>query len=139
MASQSRRRRGRATEHVVAEYLAQFWKEARVVNSGASGSDVVGLPFDVEVKARAGFNPKSYLDQLKRRTMGGLGFAVLRLNGQGENNPEDYAVVMRLGDLIPILHQQRPNEGIGRCHGCGDWILTNRVCVICQSIANRGK
>jgi hypothetical protein len=139
VASQSRRRRGRATEHVVAEYLAEFWKDARVVNSGASGSDVVGLPFDVEVKARAGFNPKAYLDQLKKRTTGGLGFAVLRLNGQGETNPEDYAVVMRLGDLIPILQQQRPNEGIGRCHGCGQWILTNRVCVICQQVSKRGK
>lgn len=139
MASQSRRRRGRATEHVVAEYFAQFWSDARVVNSGASGSDILGLPFDVEVKARAGFNPKSYLDQLKRRTKGGLGFAVLRLNGQGETAPEDYAVVMRLGDLIPILQQQRPNAGIGRCSGCGDWILTNRVCYICASISKRGQ
>jgi hypothetical protein len=138
VASQSRRRRGRATEHVVAEYLSQFWKEARVVNSGASGSDVVGLPFDVEVKARAGFNPKSYLDQLKKRSNGGLGFAVLRLNGQGEN-AEDYAVVMRLADLIPILNQQRPNAGIGRCQGCGQWILENRVCITCQSITKRGK
>ena len=67
MASQSRRRRGRATEHVVAEYFAQFWSEARVVNSGASGSDILGLPFDVEIKARAGFNPKKCHKQTLRR------------------------------------------------------------------------
>lgn len=133
----SRRRRGRATEHVVADYFARFWETARVVNSSVGGNDVVGLPFDVEVKARAGFNPKQYLDQLKRRSKGGLGFAVLRLNGQGETTPEDYAVVMRLGDLIPILEQQRPNAGIGRCHGCGQWIVENRTCFTCSKLGGK--
>ena len=132
----SRRRRGRATEHVVAEYFARFWEGARVVNSSVGGSDVVGLPFDVEVKARSGFQPKAYLDQLKRRSKGGLGFAVLRLNGQGETSPEDYAVVMRLEDLVSILEKQRPSAGIGRCMGCGQWIIENRSCVTCQKLGN---
>ena len=53
MPNKSRKVRGRRTEHVVAAYFQQFWEAARAVNSGASGSDVLGTPFDIEVKARA--------------------------------------------------------------------------------------
>lgn len=50
-----------------------------------SGKDIVNVPFDVEVKARAGFQPLAYIKQLKARTSisGELGFGVIRLNGQG--------------------------------------------------------
>jgi hypothetical protein len=93
---------------------------------------VLGLPFSVEVKARAGFNPKAYLEQAKKHAKGGLGFAVLRLNGQGETHPEDYACIISLGDLVNLLAKERPTAGIGRCTGCGQWILENRLCITCQ-------
>jgi hypothetical protein len=69
-----------------------------------SGKDIVNVPFDVEVKARAGFQPKAYLAQLKSRTAisGELGFGVIRLNGQGEDARE-YAAIIRLEDLLPLL------------------------------------
>ena len=101
MANNARRLRGRRTEHVVTEYFSRIWGGARVVGSGASGSDVLGTPFDIEVKVRAAFQPKAWIDQLKKRDDGKLKFVVLRCNGQGEN-PEDYVFIARLGDMMPL-------------------------------------
>jgi hypothetical protein len=103
-----------------------------------SGKDVVNVPFDVEVKARAGFQPLAYIKQLKARTAisGELGFGVIRLNGQGEDARE-YAAIIRLEDLLPLLilkygHlDKEPTEtDIDRCSGCGSYMI--RRCLTCQ-------
>jgi hypothetical protein len=103
-----------------------------------SGKDIVNVPFDVEVKARAGFQPKAYLAQLKTRTAvsGELGFGVIRLNGQGED-ARDYAAIIRLEDLLPLLilrygHlSSEPTEAdIDRCKGCGSYMIQR--CLTCQ-------
>jgi hypothetical protein len=103
-----------------------------------SGKDIVNVPFDVEVKARAGFQPKAYLAQLKTRTAvsGELGFGVIRLNGQGED-ARDYAAIIRLEDLLPLLilrygHlDKEPTEAdIDRCSGCGSYMI--RKCLTCE-------
>jgi hypothetical protein len=103
-----------------------------------SGKDIVNVPFDVEVKARAGFQPKAYLAQLKTRTAvsGELGFGVIRLNGQGED-ARDYAAIIRLEDLLPLLilrygHlDKEPTEAdIDRCSECGSYMI--RKCLTCQ-------
>jgi hypothetical protein len=103
-----------------------------------SGKDIVNVPFDVEVKARAGFQPLAYIKQLKARTSisGELGFGVIRLNGQGEDAAE-YACVIRLADLLPLLilkygHlDKEPTEAdIDRCSGCGSYMI--RRCLTCQ-------
>ena len=136
MASQARKHRGFRTERVVAQYLSTVWSGATV--GRGSGKDIVNVPFDVEVKARSGFQPLAYIKQLKARTAlsGELGFAVLRLNTQGEN-AEDYACVMRLGDLLPLLQLKyghitsEPTEAdIDRCTGCGSYMI--RKCLTCQ-------
>jgi len=136
MASQHRKHRGFRTERVVAEYLSTWWTGACV--GRGSGKDIVNVPFDVEVKARTGFQPLAYMKQLKARTQisGELGFSVLRLNTQGED-PRDYAVVMRLEDLLPLLilkygHlDKEPTEAdIDRCSGCGSYMI--RKCLTCQ-------
>jgi hypothetical protein len=102
-----------------------------------SGKDIVNVPFDVEVKARSGFQPLAYIKQLKARTAisGELGFGVIRLNGQGEDARE-YAAIIRLEDLLPLLilkygHlDKEPEEtDIERC-GCGSWMI--RRCLTCQ-------
>jgi hypothetical protein len=102
-----------------------------------SGKDVVNVPFDVEVKARAGFQPLAYIKQLKARTAisGELGFGVIRLNGQGEDVRE-YAAIIRLEDLLPLLilkygHlDKEPTEAdINRCSRCGSYMI--RECKIC--------
>jgi hypothetical protein len=103
-----------------------------------SGKDIVNVPFDVEVKARAGFQPKAYLAQLKTRTAlsGELGFGVIRLNGQGED-ARDYAAIIRLEDLLPLLQLKyghldtEPTEAdIDRCTACGSYMI--RKCLTCQ-------
>jgi hypothetical protein len=132
----SRRTRGFRTERVVAQYLSTVWPGACV--GRGSGKDIYNVPFDAEIKARASFEPLEYIRQYKARTAisGELGFAVLRLNGQGEN-AEDYACVIRLGDLLPLLQLKyghitsQPTEAdIDRCSACGSYMIQR--CLTCQ-------
>jgi hypothetical protein len=134
--SQHRKYRGFATERVVADYLGKVWPYASV--GRGKGKDISGVPFDCEVKARAGFQPKQVLAQIKARTdkSGEVGFAVLRLNGQG-TSAEEYACVIRLEDLLPLLELKyghintKPTEAdILRCDGCGSWMIGE--CKTCQ-------
>lgn len=136
MASQHRKHRGFRTERVVAEYLSTQWQGACV--GRGSGKDIVNVPFDVEVKARAGFQPLAYLKQLKARTStsGEMGFGVIRLNGQGEDAAE-YCAIIRLADLLPLLILKyghltsEPTEAdIDRCTGCGAYMI--KRCLTCQ-------
>ena len=139
MASQARKHRGFRTERVVAEYLSTWWTGACV--GRGSGKDVINVPFDVEVKARAGFQPLAYLKQLKARTStsGELGFGVIRLNGQGEDAAE-YCAIMRLADLLPLLQlkyghiDKEPTDAdIDRCLACGSYMI--RRCLTCQPMS----
>ena len=136
MASQARKHRGFRTERVVAEYLSTWWQGACV--GRGSGKDIVNVPFDVEVKARAGFQPLAYIKQLKARTAisGELGFGVIRLNGQGEDARE-YAAIIRLEDLLPLLvlkyghiDKEPTDADIERCEACGTYMI--RKCLTCQ-------
>ena len=136
MASQARKHRGFRTERVVAQYLSTVWHGACV--GRGSGKDVINVPFDVEVKARAGFQPLAYLKQLKARTStsGELGFGVIRLNGQGEDAAE-YCAIIRLADLLPLLQlkyghlDKEPTDAdIDRCSGCGSYMI--RKCLTCH-------
>ena len=138
MPNNSRKVRGRRTEHVVAAYFQQYWEAARAVNSGASGSDVLGTPFDIEVKARAKFDPLSFIKQLKNRDESKLGFAVMRCNGQGDSleSVADYVFIARLGDIMPLLQDKVPSEDIARCKGCGSWTIVSRICEVCKAINN---
>jgi hypothetical protein len=103
-----------------------------------SGKDVVNVPFDVEIKARAGFQPLAYIKQLKARTAisGELGFGVIRLNGQGEDARE-YAAIIRLEDLLPLLQlkyghitSEPTDADIDRCLACGSYKIQR--CLTCQ-------
>ena len=131
----SRKVRGRRTEHVVASYFASVWDGARAVNSGASGSDVLGTPFDIEVKARAAFQPKAWIDQQKKRDDGKLKFIVMRCNGQGET-AEDYVFIARLGDMMPLLEDKVPSDAIVRCKGCGTWMTEGKTCDVCMILGD---
>jgi hypothetical protein len=136
MVSQHRKYRGFATERLVADYLSSVWEFASV--GRGKGKDIQGVPFDCEVKARAGFQPKAVLAQIKARTAksGELGFAVLRLNGQG-SDVREYAAIIRLEDLLPLLQlkyghlSSQPTEAdIDRCTGCGSYMI--KRCLTCQ-------
>jgi len=140
MASQSRKYRGFATERIVAAYLQQWWEFASV--GRGKGKDILNVPnLDIEVKARTGFQPKQVLAQIKARTdqSGEIGFAVLRLNGQGEDARE-YAAIIRFEDLVNLLVKagytnMPPNvrelDPI-RCNKCGDWMFEGMTCRTCK-------
>ena len=134
--TQHRKHRGFRTERVVAQYLSTVWQGATV--GRGSGKDIVNVPFDVEVKARAGFQPLAYMKQLKARTAlsGEMGFGVIRLNGQGEDVAE-YCAIIRLADLLPLLQlkyghlDSEPTDAdIDRCTACGSYMI--RKCLTCQ-------
>ena len=136
MASQHRKYRGFATERLVADYLSSVWEFASV--GRGKGKDIQNVPFDCEVKARAGFQPKAVLSQIKARTAisGELGFAVLRLNGQG-SDVRDYAAIIRFEDLLPLLQlkygrldKEPTDASIDRCDACGSYMI--RRCLTCQ-------
>lgn len=138
--SDHRRHRGFRTERVVAQYLQNWWSAATIERG--SGKDIVNVPFDCEVKARSGFNPLEYLRQVKKRTdkTGELGFAVLRLNGQGEDARE-YAALIRFGDLVELLQLKyghidyKPTEAdITRCKACGGWMFQKTICKNCEKL-----
>jgi hypothetical protein len=136
--SQSRKYRGFRTERVVAEYLKRWW-EGATVGRGA-GRDILNVPFDCEVKARAALDIRGTLRQIETRTAksGLLGFACFRLNGQGEK-ADDYVAMLRLGDLVELLvaagYEKRrdvvQDADITRCLDCGVYALGQR-CQYCR-------
>ena len=102
--SQYRKHRGYATQRLLAQYFRDNgWEYAESTGAGRAGSDITGVPFDIEVKARTGFDPLAAIRQLKLRESDKLGIVVLRMNGQGEN-AEDYVALMPLGELMRVLH-----------------------------------
>lgn len=101
----TRKARGRQSEILLAEYLQHHGFIVYPTNSGASGSDIVGMQgVDWEVKSRRDFNPSGLLKQLERRRPDtGLGLGVMRLNGQGEASIGDWCGIVRLDDLVYLL------------------------------------
>ena len=139
MASQHRKIRGYKTQRNVAQYLKeQGWNHAYSIGAGQQGSDIQGLPFDVEVKARKALDLGATVKQIKTRSKG-LGFAVARLNGQGDDASK-YIAFMDLETLVKLLKQAGWDKvPIGdqepiRCQKCGAWKIMGVVCQTCQNI-----
>jgi len=136
--SQSRKHRGFRTERVVADYLRRWWEGAAI--GRGSGRDILNVPFDCEVKARTGLDVVGTLRQIEARTSksGLLGYAVFRLNGQGEK-AADYVAMLRFGDLVELLlaagYEKRKDivedKDIRRCNQCGEWTI-NDPCNFCE-------
>lgn len=104
MARTSRHDRGRETEYLVAEfYQRELWPDARVAGRSEPGPDVLNVPLDVEVKARADFRPGQWIAQSRKREPGG--HVVLRLNGQGPMQVGSFMVIRRLDDDTEILRR----------------------------------
>ena len=103
MSTQSRKHRGYRTQKVVADYLKQFYPYAESTGAGRQGSDILGTPYDIEVKAVTKFSPLGWIKQIKERKSDKLGFVVLRCNGQGEK-PGEYVVLLPLQDFMKVLN-----------------------------------
>jgi hypothetical protein len=101
--SQHRKHRGYRTQKVVAEYLKTWYPFAESTGAGRQGSDILGTPYDVEVKAVTKFSPLGWIKQIKERKSDKLlSFVVLRCNGQGEN-AGDYVVLLPLKDSMYFI------------------------------------
>jgi hypothetical protein len=134
MASQHRKHRGYRTQKVVAEFLQKWFPYADSAGAGRQGSDITGVPFDIEVKARSAFQPKAWLDQTRKRSDGKLSVVVMRFNGQGEDAGE-YGAMLRFSDLIQLLNKVDYSEWFqepSRCQGCGTWLLNDDYCTKCK-------
>lgn len=141
--SQHRKHRGYKTQRLVADYLKNWWSNAYSTGAGEAGSDIKGLPFDVEVKATKSWSPKSWLDQSRARTSksGLLGICVIRLTGQGEGSVGDYAALLPLSALVELLHHKYGHipytptyKDVTRCNGCGGWMLQSTICKNCENL-----
>lgn len=104
----SRRRRGRTTELIFAKYLKECgWLYAEATSSSAQGTDIKGvIGVDWEIKARQGFPVKETMRQQEKRAKEGvIPIAVLRQNGQGEKDIENWPAVMPVSVVIKLLKE----------------------------------
>jgi hypothetical protein len=99
---QTSKRRGAETQQAVADYYRLIWPGATSAGAGASGQDILNVPLDIEVKARADFNPTGWIRQQRKRGAKG-GHVVLRPNGIGVESVGDWLVIRRLEDDTGLL------------------------------------
>ena len=104
--SDARKRRGAATQNIVAGWFASHgWPWAESAGAGRTGSDITGVPgLACEVKARRGFSPLAWIRQAQTGK-GSLPFVVLRCDGQGPAMLADWPVILRLADFTDLLHE----------------------------------
>ncbi len=142
MPSQHRKHRGFATERAVARYLSTWWTGATV--GRGNGKDIVNIPMDIEVKARASFNPLERLRQGCKRTekSGELSLVVCRMNGQGEDAAE-YLAFLKFSDLVELLIKagyadfQADTDKLEPVYcKCGNTIMKGSPCHICEKLDN---
>jgi len=142
MPSQHRKHRGFRTERVVAEYLSQYWSGATV--GRGNGKDIVNVPMDIEVKARADFKPLEWLRQSRKRTEknGELNLVVCRMNGQGEDAAE-YLAFLPFSDLVQLLIKagyadfQADTDKLEPVYcKCGNTIMKGSPCHVCEKLDN---
>jgi hypothetical protein len=115
--SQSRKRRGRDTEHMVASWFAGHgWPGAHATGAGTPGDDILGVPFSVEVKARRGLDLPALLTQMSKRNPDRYGVGVLRLNGHGLSTLPDWPVVMTLSTFTRLAHAAGLNQDTTNQH-----------------------
>ena len=142
MPTQHRKHRGFRTERVVANYLQQWWSGASV--GRGSGKDIVNVPMDIEVKARADFKPLEWLRQSRKRTEKNkeLNLVVIRMNGQGEDAAE-YLAFLPFSDLVQLLVKagyadfQADTDKLEPVYcKCGNTIMKGSPCHICEKLDN---
>jgi hypothetical protein len=122
---------------VVAAYLSQWWRSASV--GRGAGKDIHNVPFDIEVKARADFQPLAWLKQVEKRSQGKeLSAVVVRMNTQGEDASQ-YLAFMRFQDLVQLLlpiygdiNKDSVELEPDRCTQCGSWKLKDVPCRTCK-------
>lgn len=104
--SQHRKHRGYASQKFVANFFAENgFPFAESTGAGRSGTDVTGVVgVDIEVKARRGFPVSETMKQLAERSKDGvIPIAVLRLDGSGPKDVENWPAILPLSVLVNLL------------------------------------
>ena len=101
----SRKRRGRGTELLVADYWRRHgWRFCEPVGAGSPGADLTGTPgVACEIKSRTGLNLGAWMRQARKNAGHMLPVLILRLNGQGEAALDEFPVVLRHDDFHQLL------------------------------------
>lgn len=104
--SQSRKRRGRETELLVAQHLRDHgFPHAHATSASAGGVDIDGTPgLAIECKARRGLDLPAWLRQADRNAGGMLPLLVVRLTGQGRETVGQFPVVLTLDQFLGVWH-----------------------------------
>lgn len=102
-----RKERGRTTEHLVAAaFAADGWPHAEATGAGSPGRDIKGVPgVAPEVKARARFEPVASLRQAVTNAGGDVAVVVMRPQGGGPSNIDEWPVFLPFGQLRALLRQ----------------------------------
>lgn len=114
--TQARKHRGYRTQKVFADYIRPTFPYAEPTGAGRQGRDILSTPgVWFELKARAGFDPKTALKQAHSESdkefreypvrLRPIPVGVLRLNGQGEANIGEWVAVMRVDSLMRLLNE----------------------------------
>ena len=100
----ARRRRGRDTELILADYLrGHGWPYAQATGAGAAGSDILNTPAIAwEAKARRGLDLGAAMRQNADRPAA-YHPVVIRLDGQGPAAIGDWPAVLPLSELVALL------------------------------------
>lgn len=100
--SASKQRGAETAKLVAARFRVAGWPHATPVGAGRSGVDILGVPeVDVEVKARADFDPTGWLRQANRSERPGV--VVQRPVGYGPARVDEWPFLMRFGDALELL------------------------------------
>ena len=109
-----------------------------------NGKDIVNVPMDIEVKARADFKPLEWLRQSRKRTEKNkeLNLVVIRMNGQGEDAAE-YLAFLPFSDLVQLLVKagyadfQADTDKLEPVYcKCGNTIMKGSPCHVCEKLDN---
>jgi hypothetical protein len=103
-ASPHRKRRGAETQRTVAAYLAEHgWPHATDAGAGRPGQDVLGVAgLAIEIKGRRDLRPLEWVRQAAKTP--GLPLCVFRPDGIGPAAIADWPVLLRLADIVELLH-----------------------------------
>lgn len=106
-----RKRRGRASELIIAQYLQARVPGAYAVGSGTPGADILGTPgLAIEVKARAQLDIPAWIRQATRNAKPGeMPAVVFRLNGQGPTAVAQWPAIITLENLINLQYGTAPD------------------------------